>query len=239
MTPFSRSPGDCWISFPIGEVFPDDDPLARDIVRMIAADEDLSNIERFKIILEGLDSEADAITRAKWDRAQFLLLRLRFGFLSNVLDEVVFKEYGAKKRPTFETLIRTIPGRAQQAYDALRVTMRNGGRVNEIIGKFRNFATFHYSDHEFMRGLKLIADKTGKIIANEKEGITRDLHFMVGYQVLDIIPAGYIAKEDVIQVQEVADRIQGQFHALAITSFDQYLSVRSLNKKFTRVAEGQ
>ena len=117
--------------------------------------------------------------------------------------------------------------------------MRNGGRVNEIIGKFRNFATFHYSDHEFMRGLKLIADKTGKIIANEKEGITRDLHFMVGYQVLDIIPADYIAKEDVIQVQEVADRIQGQFHALAITSFDQYLSVRSLNKKFTRVAEGQ
>lgn len=239
MNPFSRSPGDCWLKFPIGDVFPNDDPLARDIVRMIAADEDLSNIERFKLILEGLDSKTDAISRAKWNRAQFFLLRLRFGFLSNVLDEVVFKEYARNERPTFGTLIKTMPIRVQEAYDELKETMRTGGRANEIIGKFRNLATFHYSDHEFMKGLELLADKTGEIIGNEKEGVTRDLHFIVGYQVIDVIPAGHITKEDVNRIQGVADLIQGLFHALAITSFDQYLLERSLNNKFTREDEGQ
>jgi len=143
MTPFSRSPGDCWLRFPIGDVFPKDDPLARDIVRMIAADEDLSNTVRFKLILEGLDSETDEISRAKWNRAQFFLLRLRLGFLSNALDEVVFKEYAHKERPTFRTLIQTMPVLVQKAYDEIWETMRSGGRANEIIGKFRNLATFH------------------------------------------------------------------------------------------------
>lgn len=234
MTPFSRSHGDCWLKFPIGDVFPKDDPLARDIVRMLVADEDLSNIEHFKLILEGLDSKTDAISRAKWNRAQFFLLRLRFGFLSNVLDEVVFKEYARNKRPTFETLIKTMPVRVQKAYDELRDAMRTGGRANAIIGKFRNSAAFHYSDHEFMKALGLLADKTGEIIANEREGVTRDLHFIVGYQVLDVIPAGHITEEDVNQIKEVADRIQGLFHVLAITSLDQYLLQRLLNNKFTR-----
>jgi len=97
----------------------------------------------------------------------------------------------------------------------------------------------HYSDHEFMKALGLLAGKTGEIIANEREGVTRDLHFVVGYQVIDVIPAGHIAQEEVNRIIEVADRIQGLFHALAISSFDQYLQKRSLNNKFTREDEGQ
>jgi hypothetical protein len=239
MPPFSRSPGDFWLKFKVGDLFPKDDPLARDIVRMMAADEDLTNVEGLKFMLETyeFDAKADAISRTKWNRAQLLLLRVRYGFLSNVLDEVVFKKYKKSDRPSLEDMVHTMPNKVRSAYDDLRDAIKTGGRVNEIIGRFRNLAGFHYSDHEFMKALELLANKTGEIIVNQSESAPRDVHFVIGYQVIDMIPAQQITTAEVLAIREVADKVQGLFHAFTVVLFDQYLLTKSLAGQMYRQDE--
>lgn len=73
MKPFRSHPDDVLWKFRIKDWFDSADPVACNILRLLAADEDLSKIERFKEILE-VDKpgeQADEITRTKWKKAQF------------------------------------------------------------------------------------------------------------------------------------------------------------------------
>lgn len=239
MTPFSRSPGDLWLRFKFGDLFSKDDPLARDLARLLAADEDLTNIEHFESVLMVHESESkeDEISRTKWMGAHIFLLRLRFGFLSNVLDEVIFKNYRSSERPSLESLIQNMPADVKNAFVELKEALKTGGRANEIIGKYRNWAAFHYSENEFMRGLEICSDDVGEIIANECDQITRNLHFIAAYQILDVIPAGKLPKEEVNRISGAADLIQGLFHAFTILLFDKYILSRQLTEKISREKE--
>jgi hypothetical protein len=59
------------------------------------------------------------------------------------------------------------------------------------------------------------------------------VHFIVGYQVLDLIPAGRPKAEEVVKMKEEIEIIQGKLHALVFAAFDEFVIRRSLLKKVT------
>jgi hypothetical protein len=234
MNPFHSHPDDVLWKFTIKDWFDEADPLSRDILKLLAADEDLLNIERFKEILEvdRLGEQADQITKIKRDRAQFFLLRLRLGFLHNVFEEVINNTYknrkGKKRRPSLDELVKGMGQKVRTAYEELQNTMRASKRAMKAIDGFRNRASFHYEDGSFKKALALIGSETGEMIVNSTE---KDLHSIVAYQVLDFIPSGRLSKDEVIEIKEEIELLQGKLHAFTFALFDEYFLARSLREK--------
>jgi len=55
-----------------------------------------------------------------------------------------------------------------------------------------------------------------------------DTHFIVAYQVLDLIPAGRPSAGEVSKIKEETELIQGKFHAFVCVLFSAYIKNRSL-----------
>jgi len=234
MKPFHSHPDDVLWKFKIKDWFDGDDPVARDILRLLAADEDLLNIERFKEILETdkPGEQADEITRTKWNRAQFFLLRLRLGFLHNVFEEIINKTYESRKgnraRQSLDELVEGMGLKVRTTYRELRNTMENSETAMKAIDNFRNQASFHYMDGSFRNALKLVGLDTGEMIVNHTE---MDLHSIVAYQVLDVIPKGRLSRCEVIKIKEEIELLQGKLHAFTFELFDEYFVSRCLREK--------
>lgn len=90
---FSSYPNDELWKFKIKDLFPHTDNLSRYVLMVLVANEDLSNIERLKDLLESENSSLgkDDISQTKRNRSQFFLYRLRLGFLYNVWNEIFEK----------------------------------------------------------------------------------------------------------------------------------------------------
>lgn len=240
MKPFHSHPDDVLWKFKIKDWFDEADPLARDILRLLAADEDLLNIERFKEILwtDEPGEQADYITRTKWNRAQFFLLRLRHGFLHNAIEEIVNNTYtnrkGKKRRPTLEELVKGMGQKVRIAYEELRNAMSSSKSAMNLIDSFRNLASFHYEDGSFTKALTLISADTGEMIVNPVE---KDLHSIVAYQILDVIPGGRLSKDEVLKTKEEIELLQGKLHAFTFALFDEYFLTHSLREKIVSSEE--
>ncbi len=231
MKPFCSHPDDVSWKFKIKDWFDESDPLAIDILKLLVADEDLMNIERFKEILEADRSEgqADEITRIKWNKAQFFLLRLRLGFLHNVFKEVVNNTYKSKKRrKSLGELVKDMEQEVRIAYEDLRNTMKDSKIAMTVIDSFRNRTSFYYEDGSFRKALALIGSETGEMIVNPTE---KDLHSIVAYQILDFIPRGSISKDEVLKIKEEIDLLQVKLHAFTFALFDKYFLTHSLKEK--------
>lgn len=217
---FRKHKDDCLLKFSIGEFLPSHDPLAVYVVCLMAVDEDLSNIERLKDILEAdrPTAETDEISRAKWNRIEFFLVRIRLGFLSNAWKEIFEKENN--NRPSLKTLVAKMSEKVRGAYNEVCEVVAKSPRAINVLRAFRNQAAFHYNFLDFQRGLELIAGDTAEIIANFTE---KDLHFLVAYQVLDVIPAGLPSKEAIQQLKEEIEWIQGKLHAFIVALADEYI----------------
>jgi hypothetical protein len=220
VSPFKKHKDDSLLKFAVGKFFPWHDPLAVDVVRLMAVDEDLANIERLKEILE-VDrptAEADEISRAKWNRIQFLLARIRLGFLSNAWKDIFEKEERGK--PSLKDLLAGMSKKVQEAYKEACEAVAASPRAKNVIRDFRNQASFHYGYTQFQNGLKLVADDTGEIIVNPTEN---DLHFIVAYQVIDVIPAGRPSKVAVERLLMEIEMIQGKLHAFIVALADEFV----------------
>lgn len=234
MKPFCSHPDDVLWKFKIKDWFDEADPLARDILKLLAADEDLMNIERFKEILEEERSEeqVDEITRIKWNEAQFFLLRLRLGFLYNVFKDIINHTYksrkGKKRRPSLDDLVKSMDPKVRTTYKELRDTMKDCKATLKVIDSFRNRTSFHYEDGSFRKALAIIGSETGEMIVNPTE---KDLHSIVAYQVLDFIPRERISKDEVLKIKEEIELLQGKLHAFTFALFDEYFLTHSLKEK--------
>jgi len=220
---FRRHKGDYLVKFSIGDFLPSDDPLAVYVACLMAVNEDLSNIERLKDVLEAdrPTSETDEIGRAKWNRIEFFLLRIRLGFLSNAWKEFFEKKKEKKRnRHSLEDLVANMSKKVQDTYKEVCEVVAKSPRAKNVIHAFRNQAAFHYDFMNFKEGLRLIAGDTGEIIVNDTE---KDLHFLVPYQVLDVIPAGRPSKEAIQQLKEEIEMIQGKLHAFIVALADEYI----------------
>lgn len=231
MSHFKKHPGDYVVKFKIADVFPTGDHLSSDLLRLMTAVEDLSNIERLKAMLDEDPDMDDNISVTKWKKGHFFLLRLRLGFLCNVLDEVLFKKYKKSDRPGLQQLISAMDQKVKDAYGELKGTINRCRRGKEIINKFRNWASFHYGDSHFKKALETVAPEIGEIIINPDQD---DVHFIVAYQVLDHAPVGIVSREEVVTVRDEFDRIQRKLHEFTIALFDEYVQTRSLQEKITR-----
>lgn len=234
MNPFRSHPDDVLLKFKIEDWFNKADPVARDLLMLLTADEDLVNIERFKEILESNMSgeQADKITKAKMNRAHFFLLRLRLSFLHNVFKEIIDKTYKSKKglrpRPSLDELVNRMGEKVRTAYEELRNTMKKNKVAMKAIDGFRNQASFHYAEGSFRRALEFIGSEVGEIIINSTE---KDLHSIVAYQVLELIPSGRLRKDEVIKIKEEVELLQGKLHRFTVLLFDEYWSSYSLKDK--------
>lgn len=225
MSPFTSHPDDQLWKFKIKDLFPHDDELARYVLIVLTANEDLSNIERFKTLLENEKPRPgiDEIAQAKWNRGHFFLAKLRMGFLHNIWKEILGKE---EKTPPLAILISKLGNEVRESYEALRNTVSSCRRTKNILKDFRNRTSFHYDQRQFEVALKIGADDTGEIIEGDS-----DVHFIVAYQVLDLIPAGRPSREDVLKVKDEIELIQNKFHDFVSVLFPAYIDSRSLMKK--------
>ncbi len=225
MGPFTSHPDDLLWRFKIEDLFPHNDELARHILMILAANEDLSNIERFKTLLEAEKPRAgiDEIAQAKWNRGHFFLAKLRLGFLHNVWKDILGEE---NKIPPLTVAVSSLGDDVRQSYETLRNVVNSCRRTKNILNNFRNRTSFHYDQRQLEAALEVGADDTGKIIEGNS-----DVHFIVAYQVLDLIPAGRLPREEISKIKDEIEFIQNKFHEFVSVLFPAYIQHRSLMKK--------
>lgn len=234
MMPFHRHDGDVLWKFKIKDWFDSTDPVACVILRLLAADEDLMNIERFKEILETdmPEVQVDEVTTIKRNNSRFFLLKLRLSFLHNVFKEVIGYGKGRKclrVQQSLDDLVTAMNVEVQTAYDELKATMKKNKTTMKVIANFRNRVSFHYSDGSFRKALDLVDLDIGEMIVNDLE---KDLRSIVTYQILGLIPHKPILKKDeVIKIKEEVELLQGMLHIFTIKLFDEYFMSRRLDSK--------
>ena len=86
-----------------------------------------------------------------------------------------------------------------------------------ILKNFRNQAAFHYDPRHLEKALKIGGENTGEIIIEDS-----DVHFLVAYQILDLVPAGRQSREDVVKTLDEIELIQEKFHAFVRVLFLAY-----------------
>lgn len=126
------------------------------------------------------------------------------GFLHNVWKDILG---GGKKIPRLAILVSQLGDDVRESYEALHTTVRSCQRTKNILKNFRNRTSFHYDPQQFQVALEIGADDTGEIIEGDS-----DVHFIVAYQVLDLIPAGRPSHEDILKIADEIELIQNQFH---------------------------
>jgi len=222
---FSSYPNDELWKFKIKDLFPHTDNLSRYVLMVLAANEDLSNIERLKDLLESKNSSLgkDEIAQTKRNRSQFFLYRLRLGFLHNVWNEIFEK---GQITSSFAVAMSELESEVSQTYKEFRQTIFSCRRTNKILKKIRNEFSFHYDQKKFNEALEMGAEDPGEIIVGEV-----DTHFIVAYQVLDLIPEGRLSQEKLSKIKQEIELIQEKFHAFVTVLFPAYIKKRSLIEK--------
>lgn len=222
---FAIKKGDELITFRIGDVFPDDDPLARDLVRLLAVDADLQATRELEE--EQPLPDEHSISKTKWQMRWFFLHKLRVSFLWNALNDIITKQH--RDRPPLHELLRTVNEPSREAYQDLRNSMRELAHAQEVISRFRNSVAFHYDDSEVAEKLADMRPEEGELIRNIEVG---DIHAIVAYQILDRIPSRKFSSDSERQeIMEQIDVIEGKLHAFTWRLFIDYIQTRNLERK--------
>jgi hypothetical protein len=140
-------------SFVIGKVFPATDPIAIDLLRLMAGYNDLHFIMEW---FEAHRTEAvnENVRRIATGRVS-LQLRLMYSFLHESL--VVINKMA--RRPEFKELLTHLNDEGKTALESLLTVKLNGVKegentFNERLLHARHTATFHYDEQKFMRVLE-------------------------------------------------------------------------------------
>jgi hypothetical protein len=167
------------LSFPIEKTFPPSDPLAIDVLRLMAGYNDVA------LVIEWLEEhlkEPEEFHEKTWAAGRLdLQLRLLFAMmheLLNVIEDI-------QKRPGFPQLEKGFDDNGQNALGYLR-QIRTGqddlGR--RLLALTRNKTAYHYDHVEFREGLKRLLDHFGSnspatILFIEGESGQEQYYFML------------------------------------------------------------
>ena len=145
------------ISFPIEKTFPPSDPLAIDILRLMAGYNDMA------LVIEWLEEqlkEPEEINEKTWAAGRLdLQLRLLFAMMHetlNVLAEI-------QKQGDFPKLEKGLDGNGQRALGVLQQIRAGQDELGKrLLTLTRNKTTYHYDYAEFRDGLNRLLDRFGK-----------------------------------------------------------------------------
>ncbi|HSE59113.1 MAG TPA: hypothetical protein VLA99_10465 [Nitrospiraceae bacterium] len=206
-------------------MFPNDDPLSRDLLRLLAVDADLQATRELEEELSLPDEHS--ISKTKWQMRWFFLHKLRVSFLWNAINDIITKQY--RDRPSLHELLRTMNEPSRKAYQDLRNSMRELARAQEVISRFRNSVAFHYDDPEVAKKLADMSPEEGELVRNIEVG---DIHAIVAYQILDRIPSLRFSSDSERQeIMEQIDLIEGKPHVFTWRLFIDYIQTRNLEHK--------
>jgi len=145
------------ITFPIENSFPPSDPLAIDILRLMAGYNDLALIIEWQ---EDYLKEPPDTNDKTWAAGR---LDMQLRLLYSVMHETLNVLQDIQKQPDFPKLERRLDSNGRDALNSLQ-QIRNG--QDELGRKFltlsRNKTAYHYDHNQFKDGLKRLIDRFGR-----------------------------------------------------------------------------
>lgn len=228
VSPFASGPNDQLIKFQICDWFPSKDPVALLVLQFLVAWEDLATIDRFKEVLEQAEPqvEGDEIGTTRWKRGHFFLLRIRLGILRNIFEDLIDK--WSQKYPPQAGLISALGSDVKTTYDLFLTSRSAHPRLVAILERFRHNTIFHYDTNAMSKALDLMIGREGEIILNKK---SQSIEFIVGTQVLDMVPAGKVSPQEVEEIRAAVDQVQSRFRTFVYQLLSAYAQQRSLLDK--------
>jgi hypothetical protein len=145
------------LSFPIEKTFPPTDPLAVDILRLMAGYNDIA------LVIEWLEEhleEPEEFHQKMWAGGRLdLQLRLLFAMMHETLNVLV----EIQKQPDFPSLEKRLDHTGQKALGFLQqIRAGQDDLGKQLLTLTRNKTTYHYDHDEFRDGLKRLLDRSDK-----------------------------------------------------------------------------
>ena len=145
------------LAFPIEKTFSPSDPLAIDILRLMAGYNDLA------LVIEWLEEhlkEPEEFNEKTWAAGRLdLQLRLLFAMMHETLNVLV----EIQKQPDFPKLEKGFDSNGQEALGFLRKIRAGQDELGKrLLTLTRNKTTYHYDHIEFRDGLRRLLDRFGK-----------------------------------------------------------------------------
>ena len=227
-SPFCSDQHDQLLKFPIRDCFPPNDPTALLVLQFLTAWEDLATIDRFKEVLQQAEPQVagDEIGTTRWRRGHFFLLRIRLGIIRNIFQDLI-KKWSQKHQPQ-EVLISSLGSEVEASYKSLIACRNIHPKLFTILEKFRHKTMFHYDSGAIAIALGLMGERKGEIIFNPA---SESIEFIAATQVLDMIPAGPISREEVEEIHTAIDMVQSRFRTFVYQLLHAYMKQRGLLEK--------
>src|SRR5713101_7866276 len=145
------------LSFPTEKTFPPSEPLAIDILRLMAGYNDMA------LVIEWLEEhlkEPEEFNEKTWAAGRLdLQLRLLFAMMLETLNVLV----EIQKQPDFPRLEKVLDDNGQNALGFLQQIRAGQDDLGKKLPTLtRNKTTYHYDHVEFRDGLKRLLDRFGK-----------------------------------------------------------------------------
>ena|SRR2546426_6033440 len=216
-------------NIPAFKVFPANDCLGLDILRLMAAYNDIGFVRQW--VVNAPRTDPDPIWQALCYSRLDMLLRLMVSFVHEafeVLDQL-------ERQAEFAGLVAFLDKDGQAALQSLRDARgRLEMLVPRFIAKVRNKAAFHYVRGEFNDGLKALKAEHGEkfesILAYPDPSAHFSGHFFLCDQIRDKIIFGHKTSGEESRIIEEVMNIELALSKLVVTAFGAYIKFRGLNK---------
>lgn len=215
-------------SIPAFKVFPTTDHLGLDILRLMAAYNDIGFVRQW--VVNAPQTDPDPIWQALCYSRLDMLLRLMVSFVHEafeVLDQL-------ERQAEFAGLVAALDEEGRAALQSLRDSR---GRLETLSPQFmarvRNKAAFHYIRPEFSDGLKALKAEHGEkfesILAYPDHSAHFSGHFFLCDQVRSKIIFGDRASGEESRIIEEVMNLELALSKLVITVLGAYIKFRGLN----------
>lgn len=216
------------ISLPIAATFPPSDPLAVDLLRLMAGYNDMA------LVIEWLEAhlkEPEDFNEKTWAAGRLdLQIRLLFGMMHESLNVLV----GIQKQPDFPKLESTLDRNGQSALAYLRQIENGQDKLGKtLLAITRHKTAYHYDYNEFREGLQRLLqrfgnDSSANLLFIEGNSGQEQYYFMLADIIRAEITQG-LTDADNKQYLDKLLQLTRSFGTFIESLLKAYASIRNLN----------
>lgn len=220
------------LSFPVEKTFPPSDPIAIDILRIMAGYNDIA------LVIEWLEEnlkEPAEFNEKTWAAGRLdLQLRLLFAMMHETLNVLV----EIQKQPGFSKLEKVLDENGHGALGFLRQIRAGQDELGKrLLTLTRNKTTYHYDHVEFRDGLKRLLDRFSKnsaaiILFIEGKSAQEQYYFMLADAIRAEIIQGLTGAENKQYLDKLLE-LTRSFGAFIESLLKAYASDRGLKTDFS------